>query len=260
MNNSIDNLSQIRALVMGNMPRTIVHTARAPVPKGLKDAIEKILLPSDVGSDIIEEDVFSASARAFKDAEDDRAAASALGVLFTEAQKGDDAVHKRVLSGIYEFLRSGRPIYIKEIMTRKDDDSLETLYEGSLFVERSLKSKNSDLVLIAKQLSSLYTFTGEILPDKDNIDDKELDHLAGWFDLICNKLITRCKKVLKDEDFGTQKPEVGKITDREHIKSILSQAENDSKAFSTVIKHIKEHVYGDDIVTWADALDEEVRR
>ena len=39
---SFKNLDLTRSLVMGNMPRTIVHTARQPLPEALKDAVKAL--------------------------------------------------------------------------------------------------------------------------------------------------------------------------------------------------------------------------
>ncbi|MCR5097589.1 MAG: hypothetical protein K6B14_01425 [Lachnospiraceae bacterium] len=252
MNNDLKNLSQIRSLVMGNMPTTIVHTARMPVTKGLKKAIDKILLSSDSENDIIEEDVLIASARAFRDAEDDRAAAAALGVLFTEAKKRDDDTGHLVVNEVDEFLKRGRPVYLKVIIEQSGDHKYDQLYEGSLFIERCVKSGNTDLTLIYKQFESLATFK-----DTD-IDASKPDESGRWFDLICNKLIARCESYLKDEKAGTKKAEVGDATDREHVIRIMEQTKKEKAAFEIVVKNLKDQGYGDDIVTWKDAIFEEV--
>ncbi len=253
--NDIKNLSQIRSLVMGNMPRTIVHTARQPIPEGLKKIIDTILLSSEDENNIMEEDVFTASARAFRDAEDDRAAAAALGVLYSEALKADDDIGRRVIREADDFLTSGRPVYIREVMNQTGDESFGPLLENSLFIERAIKSGNMDLSLIVKHLESLFTFKGTVIKPDDRVEDT-----GRWFDLICKKLIIRCEAYLKDKDAGTQKPEEGSVTDREHVITIMEQTKNECDAFERVLEDIKAHRFDDEDITWAVALNEEVKK
>ena len=259
MNGGINNLDQIRALVMGNMPRTIVHTGRQPATKGLKDVIKSFLMESDEENGIIEEDVMAASARAFRDAEDDRAAAAALGVLYSEAKKRSDERSVRVVAETESFILHSRPDYIREIIDLTKDHSYEPLLEASLFIERAVRSGGNDLNLIVKQLESLYVFKGDPIPTFEEAGQKRLDDTAGWFDLICKKLITRCESYLKDKDNGRDKPPEGEITDRVHIERILAQTKDDRKAFVKVIKKLKEEGYDKEVITWADAINEEVQ-
>ena len=253
--NDIKNLSQIRSLVMGNMPRTIVHTARQPSPEGLKKIIDTILLSSEDENDITKEDVFTASARAFRDAEDDRAAAAALGVLYSEAAREDNDIGRQVIREVDDFLTRGRPVYIREVMNQTGEDRFGPLLENSLFIERAIKSGNMDLSLIVKHLESLFTFKGTVIKPDDRIEDT-----GRWFDLICKNLIIHCEAYLKIKDAGTQKPEEGSITDREHVIAILNQTEAERDAFGRVLEDIKEHRFEGEDITWAVALNEEVKK
>ncbi len=260
MSNDIKNLSQKRSLVMGNMPHTIVHTARQPIPGTMRNAIKAFFVEFEDENDIIEEDILTASARAFADAEDDRAAAAALGVLYSEARDRDDARCRRLVLEVDNFLKRGRSVYIKEIKVQTGDSRYDLILENSLFIERAIRSGNTLMAIIVKQLESLYTFTDDPLPPDNEEYEKRLDDSYRWFDLICKKLIDRCHDYLKDEKAGTKPPEEGTVTDRGHIEQILHTAETARSVFDTVIKKLKSHSYGEDVITWFDAINEEVKQ
>ncbi|MBO6214383.1 MAG: hypothetical protein J6N76_02470 [Lachnospiraceae bacterium] len=260
---NIKNLEQMRSLVLGNMPRTVVHTKRAPLPEELKAAALAIIAEKP------EESMLSRAAVSFKDAEDDKAASAAMALLYEEAlAHSEDELCREMISRIDEYAPRLRSVYLEELKKRTGDDRYDELIRFKRFKEGAARGKGDTPALVVRYIESLTALKDDLIYDEGAGDGVlNFNDTAHWITLTSKKLMEVCERYIKKQGNnikGTNAKNAGKnkasAMELAHISAIYDRAKLEKEALDKVIDRYKDDPEAAAGITWGEALTKEKNR